>query len=33
MLLMCLTIALNFEEIKEDLQKMTKIKPFINKYN
>ena len=27
------TVALNHEEIKRDLQKKTKIKPFINKYN
>ena len=27
------TVALNYEEIKKDPQKMTKIKPFINKYN
>ena len=27
------TIALNHEEIKKDPQKITKIKPFINKYN
>ena len=26
-------VALNYEEIKKDLQKITKIKPFINKYN
>ena len=24
---------LNFEEIKKDLQRLTKIKPFMNKYN
>ena len=27
------TAALNNEEIKKDLQRITKIKPFINKYN
>ena len=27
------TVALNFEEIKKDPQRITKIKPFINKYN
>ena len=27
------TFALNYEEIKKDLQRITKIKPFINKYN
>ena len=27
------TVALNHEEIKKDLQKRTKIEPFINKYN
>ena len=27
------TISLNHEEIKKDLQRITKIKPFINKYN
>ena len=26
-------VGLNQEEIKKDLQKITKIKPFINKYN
>ena len=26
------TVALNHEEIENDLQKITKIKPFINKY-
>ena len=25
------TVALNYEEIKKDWQRMTKIKPFINK--
>ena len=27
------TVLLNYEEIKEHLQKITKIKPIINKYN
>ena len=27
------TVALNHEEIKKDLQRITKIKSFINKYN
>ena len=27
------TVALNYEEIKKDPQRITKIKPFINKYN
>ena len=27
------TVAVNHEEMKKDLQKITKIKPFINKYN
>ena len=27
------TVALNYKEIKNDLQRITKIKPFINKYN
>ena len=27
------TVALNYEEIKKDLQRITKIKSFINKYN
>ena len=26
------TVALNYEEIKKDPQRITKIKPFINKY-
>ena len=26
-------VALNYEEIKKTLQRITKIKPFINKYN
>ena len=26
------TVTLNYEEIKKDLQRITKIKPFINKY-
>ena len=28
-----LTVTLNLEEIKKDPQRITKIKPFINKYN
>ena len=28
-----ITVALNYEEIKKDPQRITKIKPFINKYN
>ena len=27
------TVALNYEEIKRDPQRITKIKPFLNKYN
>ena len=27
------TVELNYEEIKKDPQRITKIKPFINKYN
>ena len=27
------TVALNYEEIKKDPQRVTKIEPFINKYN
>ena len=27
------TLALSYEEIKKDPQRITKIKPFINKYN
>ena len=27
------TVALNYEELKKDLQRIKKIKPFINKYN
>ena len=27
------TVALNYEEIRKDLQRTTKIKPFINKHN
>ena len=27
------TFALNYEEIKKDAQRITKIKPFINTYN
>ena len=26
-------VALNYEEIKKNPQRITKIKPFINKYN
>ena len=26
-------VALNYQEIKKDLQRITKIKPFINRYN
>ena len=28
-----ITLTLNHKEIKKDLQRITKIKPFINKYN
>ena len=28
-----ITVALNYDEIKKDLQRITTIKPFINKYN
>ena len=28
-----ITVALNHEEIKKDLQRITKINPFLNKYN
>ena len=28
-----LAVALNYEEIKKNPQRITKIKPFINKYN
>ena len=28
-----ITVTLNHEEIKKDSQRITKIKPFINKYN
>ena len=28
-----LTVALNYQNIKKDLQKISKIKPFINQYN
>ena len=28
-----ITVALNYEEIKKGPQRITKIKPFINKYN
>ena len=27
------TVLINYEEIKKDLQRITKIKPLINKYN
>ena len=27
------TVALNYEEIKKDPQRITKVEPFINKYN
>ena len=27
------TVSLNYEEIKNDLQRITKMKPFLNKYN
>ena len=27
------TVALNYEEIKKDSQRITKVKSFINKYN
>ena len=27
------TVALNYQEIKKDRQRITKIKPFIKKYN
>ena len=27
------TVALNYEEVENDPQRITKIKPFINKYN
>ena len=27
------TVALNYEKIKKDPQRITKIKPFTNKYN
>ena len=27
------TVALNHKQIKKDLQRITKVKPFINKYN
>ena len=27
------TVALSYEEIKKNLQRITKIKPFIDKYN
>ena len=28
-----ITVVLNYEEIKRDLKRITKIKPFENKYN
>ena len=28
-----ITVVLNYEEIKRDLKRITKIKPFKNKYN
>ena len=28
-----LTVALNYEQIKKDLQKISKVKPFIDQYN
>ena len=28
-----ITVALNYDEIKKDPQRITKVKPFINKYN
>ena len=28
-----ITVALNYEQIKKDPKRITKIKPFINKYN
>ena len=28
-----LTVALNYQSIKKDLQRISKIKPFINQYN
>ena len=28
-----ITVALNYNEIKKDPQRITKVKPFINKYN
>ena len=27
------TVTLNHEEVKKDPQRVTKIKPFVNKYN
>ena len=33
MLSICYKVALNHEEIKKDSQTITKIKPFIYKYN
>ena len=31
--IIAVTVALNHEQIKKDLQRITKIKPFIDKYN
>ena len=28
-----ITVALNYKDIKKDPQRITKLKPFINKYN
>ena len=33
MLSICLTVALNHEEIKKDLQRSIKIKPYVSKHN
>ena len=33
MLSIPVAVALNHEEMKKDLQRITKIKPFLNKYN
>ena len=32
-MLSIVTVVFNHEEIKKDLQKITKIKPFVNRYN
>ena len=32
-MLSTVTVVFNHEEIKKDLQKITKIKPFVNKYD